>query len=188
MREEENKMLRDKKVVGAESYIEIFDRKFSNFCEKNILNLEFTIYPTYVEIEDFSGLMTEVLTFELNFNQDVRKFIHEIADELKKFYPKMYENTKKVLTNEELKDLLRTHSPDEIDLLESEYVKELVYTVYRVNNTHNEINVIDHRDNDTRKAYKFTSIPVIEFINTLYDDSEVAYKIFKSKARIIGNI
>lgn len=180
-------MLKDKKVVGAESYREAFERKFTNFCEKNILNLEFTLFPDHVEIEDFSGLMTKKISYEFDFSKDVRKAIYEIGRELKKFYPRFYDRQEKVYTNDDLKELLKKYRPEEIDLLEPEYVEVLAYTIFRVNNLHNEINVIDHNDGNRKKAYRF-SIPVIEFIHTLYDDREVAYKIFKTRARCLGAI
>ena len=48
-------MLIEKKMINKETYIEKFDRKFANFCEKNILSLYYTIYPEYIEIVDDGG-------------------------------------------------------------------------------------------------------------------------------------
>jgi hypothetical protein len=180
-------MLIEKKMVNKESCIEKFDRKFSNFCEKNILSLYYTIYPEYIEIIDNSGLMEEPLEYEFNFNKSARTMIHDIIEDLKEFYPKMYHRDEKVYTTSDFKELLRKYTPDEIEALEVETDRKLMYTVYRVNNEHNEINIIDHSDFNRKKTYKFT-IPVMEFINVLYKDSDEAYKLFKSKAKYISLI
>ena len=180
-------MLKRKEVVGQESYLEMFERKFTNFCEKNVLDLEFTIYPDSIEIKDHSGLMPNDIRYEFNFNRDVRVSISDIKDLLSPYYPKFIEKVERTFSNDEIKDLLRTHTPQEIENMKPEIITNIVYTVYRINNLHNEVNVIDHLDRNKRKSYKLF-IPVMEFVNTLYTDKEKAYEIFKTKSMFVSEI
>ena len=180
-------MLIEKKMINKETYLDQFDRKFSNFCEKNVLTLYYTIYPEYIEIKDESGMMEEPLEYEFNFNKDVRRGIHDVIEKLKEFYPKIYSKKEKVYSSSELKELLREFTPEQIEARGVEIESTLMYTIYRVNNICNEINIIDHSDFNRKKAYKFT-IPVMEFVKVLYKDSDEAYKMFKTKTRYISLI
>lgn len=177
-------MLKEKTCINVESYIETFDKKFSNFCTKNILSLEYTIYPDKVEVIDDSGNMKDKLIYEFDYSKPVTTTIYEIGVELKKFYPKFYDKTEKVYTSEDFKELLRKYTPQEIENIKPETVKKLAFTVFRVVNNHNEISVIDHTDNNKKKAYRL-SIPAIEFVNILYKDIDKAYSLFKTRARYL---
>lgn len=180
-------MLRYKEMISLDEYVEIFDKKFSNFCSKNILSLEYSIIHNIVTIHDDSGYMMEPIEYEIDIKVPIRSAIHEIADELKKYYPKFYGFYEKKMTAEEIGVLLRNHTPNEIEELAHQKDKVLEYTIYRVVNQHNEISVIDHMDYNTKKVYKLT-IPAIEFVNLLYTDIDTAKEVFLKRSKFIQRI
>lgn len=175
-------MLRNKNRVDPSSFIEMFDKKFTNFCSKNILDLEFSIYPDNVVIEDHSGMMPEPLTYEFNFNKALELNIYEIRQQLTKFYPKLYSYREKTYNKQELEALLSKHSLSEVTEMMGKEEKVLHYTVFRVINDKNEINVIDHLDYNRKKVYTF-SIPVMDFVDKCYSNPSEALSLLKRKAK-----
>lgn len=179
-------MIRESWTINETQFKEHFEKSFTSFCEKSPLVLSYKLAGDLVVVEDESGLMEDEFLYTLDFLKDVKVNIADIKDHLMKYYPVFYDKVEKTFTVEQVKEMMKQGiGYEDIMNRDKEYEEIPRYQIIRVINQYNEINVWDIQERKT-KFYKL-SIPVITFMDTVYDDPVKGYELFKSKSKKIGH-
>lgn len=172
-------------TVNEQNFKENFNRSFNSFCEKAPLILNYKIVGDQVIIQDESGLMRDEYIYQLEYLKDKKANIADIKDYLMQYYPVFYDFVKEEYTAEEIKQMIDSEGisyREAMELQKKRMVKR--YTIIRVINSHNELNVIDHKDKGKTKYFRL-KYPVIKLMEVLFNNVSEAYDLFKEYAEEI---
>jgi hypothetical protein len=192
-------MIKSTDMIDTKKFNRKFKKSFNNFCQKSPLELDITMNDNG-QITIQTNVSEEPIVYEINYmivpdNIDfcVKKNIKYIKDTLEQHYPilndkisdeeKAYRinkimSEKRISFDEALEELLQN--------LKTENIGEPRYKIMRIVMGANEINVFDLKE-ERLKLYKLT-IPLIFFMEKVFENIHEASMIFQDKAEFISNI
>lgn len=172
-----------------QEFLETFNRKFSNFCQKAPVLLSFKTSGTGCIVRDETTGKT--LTYAFDYSASVKENIHDIKEWLlKECYPVMIEEIDKrtEYTTDELQDFIEEDPNVDIDSLIMEGKREKIKRFWRIEKT---ILVMDNlfvRNMQTGELamYKL-DMPVSIFLSNMRNKwkPNYAYRVFKDKSKIV---
>lgn len=166
--------------ASKKEYTEIFERKFTHFCERSPVYLTFSILYEEVHVKDIVNDSNFI--FSINESVPVEKFIGSIRDELKKkAYPRLIEE-KVTTVDPPLEDLLNAtredKSFDEAFASLSRKVEEIEYIVDKINLRKNQL-VIENTETKEQYLYQM-KMPVVFFLKKKVRKENSPKEAFKS--------
>lgn len=144
-------------------YTEDFRSKFTGFCERSPLILNFSVTPDVVSIRN--AVNGKLMIFTIDYDTDVKEFINEIKYKLRKeWYPCLL-RTEVIPTEPDIQELREaTDEGEEFDEAYrrlSEKEEKTAYVLDRVNIKKNQILLL----NQKKETFVFKlSIPVVIFL------------------------
>ena len=175
--------------VDTTEFQKVFDKKFSNFCDKAPLLISYQLTPMGVIVKNIYS--QEDKEFNFNFGKEVSQNIFDIKTWLvDNWYPTMVdiEETIDEYSAEELSSLMREEGLSLDEALKARRVseKETVWRIEKVILKRDELFV---RKISTNQLFRYKlRMPTTIFLQRLRDrySKEEAFSVFKEKASIIS--
>lgn len=172
------------------NFVEIFNKKFSNFCQKAPILLSFNTSPTGSLIKDETT--GKSLSYVFDFSLSVKENIFIIKEWLlKECYPIMIEEyeIKEEYTPDELREMDENNINIDSLIMQGKHIK--VSNLYRIEKV---IVIMDHifvRDLQTDKLTMWKmNMPVSIFLKSMRQkwNQQYAWQVFKDKAVFVKNM
>ena len=127
-------MINEKNEVNQTMFVELFKKKFSNFCQKAPVLISYTVFPDSIQLKCFPGTKKEVIkTFSFLYNEDVKLNIKIIKDWL---YEECYPV---IIRREEKKAKLSDKEIEKISKEQNISIKDIILNTYEYKDTHYKI-------------------------------------------------
>ena len=176
----------------CESFLEIFNKKFSSFCQKAPCLLEFKADLEKVIIkEEYTG---KVFTYSFDHSIDVKTNIKNIKDWLiENCYPVMIHNKREFeeYTPEEIEKIIKNQdiSVEQASIMKKEIKTEIKHRIEKVIIQKDEFFV---KNLDTGKTFRFQlfGIPCSIFLSKMRSEwsPSYAYEMFAKKSKLLNQI
>lgn len=175
--------------VDTTEFQKIFDKKFSNFCDKAPLLISYQLTPMGVIVKNIYS--QESNEFKFNFEKEVSQNIFDIKTWLvENWYPTLVDLEEKVneYSAEELSLLMQKEGLSLDQALKARKVSE-VKTVWRIEKVILKRDELFVRNISTDQLFRYKMrMPTTIFLQRLRDryTKEEAFSVFKEKASIIS--
>ncbi len=171
--------LKNVKVESVKDYVESLLKSLSNFCSKCPIqtNISYVQDLNKVFIKVISNVEEncETITIEINPLDDKKNVIRNVKTKLLKKYPIIYDRVKKTPTPEQLEKMIEVEGMSVKDALNTISEKdEVLYTIQRVHNLYNELDVYDEK-NKQHKKFK-SKIPVCLLLKKFDSGMHIIYE------------
>ena len=173
-------LVNDVTRINIEEFKEVFEKKFTSFCEKAPLYLTYTIIGNKVEVQDMTQKEIWEKNYELDFSRTEKWNIKRIRDDLEKRYPVIPFKYVKQISDERATQLISEgYSISEVmTMSEQEEVNK--YRVLKLLNDSNEIIVRNLENNEVHLLG--VKVPLVNLADKIFSKNfDEVQKIFENK-------
>jgi hypothetical protein len=182
--------MKEEDFKKIEEYQKVFKKKFNSFRGRSpiFFSYQTDVHRVYIQIED----QLDILKFEINYNEDVTYFIHDIHLFLRENYYPRIRKIQRVLVDP-LIELINKRMEKYSETLEEAFKKlsvsfeETVYIIDKLDKIKNKVVLLKEGEEEFPLVYKM-KIPVIVFLNKIKENSENEnYKFFEKNSVFVEN-
>jgi hypothetical protein len=186
-------LVNDEVDFGVTGFLDLFKKKFSNFCTKAPVLLTYDIVGDKVLVKEHNPVKSRILTYTFDYNISVKQNIKAIKDWLvENTYPRMIQQ-KKIQTEysaSELESIMEQtgKSIDEVALMRKETVETYTWRIEKILVKKDELFV---RNLTTNKQYRYKmKCPSTYFLKNLRDKwtAEMGYFFFEKNSVYLNEI